>query len=146
MRTSITLLLLALSLVSCSSSERGSRRCKKDTDCKGDRVCVDGSCQTPAAKPVTPASPPQAQPAGQPAHPPAAGAKIATVIPPPQNRNGVVRDQPSLNAGKVMELPRGTQVTILQSSADGMWRRVRWNVNGAVGEGWIHRDVLSEGS
>lgn len=143
MRFSTTILasLLALTLVSCGSSRSGGRRCKKDTDCKGDRICVDGSCETPSApatKPVTPASPQPAQPASN--------AKVATVIPPPQNRNAVVRAEPSLNATKVTELPRGTHVTVLQNSADGMWRRVRWNVSGAVGEGWIHRDVLSEGS
>ena len=34
-------------IVFCSSSAVG--QCTKDTDCKGDRICVDGECVSPAA-------------------------------------------------------------------------------------------------
>ena len=133
-------MLIALAVASCCGGG-SSKSCSKDTDCKGNRVCVDGTCEKPAAPPAPVAArpPPQQQ---RPA--PANNARVATVIPPPQNRNGVVRSTPSFSAMKVAELPRGTQVTVLQYSADRLWRHVRWNVNGAVGEGWIHQDVLAE--
>ncbi len=36
------------------SSLGSSAGCSKDTDCKGDRVCVQGQCADPLAKPVAP--------------------------------------------------------------------------------------------
>ncbi|HVY31494.1 MAG TPA: hypothetical protein VHB79_33300 [Polyangiaceae bacterium] len=58
---------------------RAQAQCKKDTDCKGDRVCEDGRCAaprpplaTPAAAPVeTPATAPAGTLATPPAAPPA---------------------------------------------------------------------------
>lgn len=43
--------LAALALCSCNPSGGRVTACGKDSDCKGDRVCVGGECQTPATTP-----------------------------------------------------------------------------------------------
>lgn len=119
--------------------------CARDTDCKGDRVCVSGVCQesangapaavakkegSKAAIGDAPAKAPDAVPGG-------------LMVNPPSNFNrGVVRVAPSPTAAQVASLDRGTALTSNESSADGQWKKVRWTVNGG-GEGWMHRDVVS---
>lgn len=56
-------------------------QCSKDTDCKGDRVCVDGSCVDPAGLSATPA--------------PAA----VQAAPPPVSVSGLAKSGWSLGAG-----------------------------------------------
>jgi hypothetical protein len=62
--------------------------CSKDTDCKGDRVCINGACVDPSAPGQPP--PPEPLPPGavppvevQPLPPPQAGPPPAPVAPPP---------------------------------------------------------------
>ncbi len=61
--------------------------CKKDTDCKGDRVCQDGRCVAPAQpSEIPPPPPPAALPTPPPAPPPAPPpdpAPAALPSPPP---------------------------------------------------------------
>jgi hypothetical protein len=49
--------LLVASFVLLSAA-KASAQCTKDTDCKGDRVCEDGKCTSPAALPPAPPPPP----------------------------------------------------------------------------------------
>jgi hypothetical protein len=42
----------AATLAGCGKADKASTGCKTDNDCKGDRVCVAGSCADPAAKGV----------------------------------------------------------------------------------------------
>lgn len=63
--------LLVASLVLFSAA-KASAQCTKDTDCKGDRVCEDGKCTSPAALPPAPPPPPGSSaetPAAAPAGP-----------------------------------------------------------------------------
>jgi hypothetical protein len=63
----------ALALTALFTGEAAAQ-CTKDTDCKGDRICQDGSCVAvaPAPAPVPPPAPPPAPPPvpAQPAPPP----------------------------------------------------------------------------
>ena len=73
MRTSIVIIALAATLTATAAEAQ----CTKDTDCKGDRICMKGSCLAPNAAPTpVPASPgaPAAAPSttGQSAQPAAA--------------------------------------------------------------------------
>jgi hypothetical protein len=129
-------LLLGLALVACRNAQGSG--CKSDADCKGSRVCIDNTCQDPAGSAPQATPPPAAQTAGNRLE------TTAAVSPPAQNERGIVRVSPAFNAAKVTELLRGTVVTIVESSSDGLWRRVRWSEGGG-GEGWMHQDVLSEG-
>lgn len=47
-------LVVTVTLASASSA---FAQCTKDTDCKGDRVCVNGTCSDPSTKPARPAEP-----------------------------------------------------------------------------------------
>ncbi len=62
-------LLCSLALAS-TTAEAG---CEKDTDCKGDRICVDSACADPAPAEPRPAQDP----------PPVDGAEEANLVPPP---------------------------------------------------------------
>ena len=46
---------LAPSFSSSSPGRTSGAGCSKDTDCKGDRVCVRGQCADPPVRPATPA-------------------------------------------------------------------------------------------
>jgi hypothetical protein len=57
MRQKITaILLLVLGIAAPGSTVYGAppkgdskpKKCAKDTDCKGDRICVEGACKPPA--------------------------------------------------------------------------------------------------
>jgi hypothetical protein len=124
-------ILLAAWLGGCCGG--GSKKCDRDTDCKGKRICVDGACESPKKSAPSP---------GAAAPRPASGQSgvMATVEPPPSNRNGVVRAAPAVSADKVTELPRGFVVSVVARSPDGLWRKVQWQ----GGEGWMHQDVLIE--
>jgi hypothetical protein len=45
-------LVLVTLLVATFSPALARAQCTKDTDCKGDRICVDGACASPAASPA----------------------------------------------------------------------------------------------
>ena len=128
------LISAALLLSGCCSGQDSS--CDKDTDCKGDRVCVRGKCRSSkrGGAPANNAAPAANTPA------PAANQRMATVVPPVGRRHGIVRTQPSFNAPEIIQLARGTVVTVLATSPDRGWRHIRWS----NGEGWIHHDVLAE--
>ncbi|MCC6808329.1 MAG: hypothetical protein IT381_12975 [Deltaproteobacteria bacterium] len=34
----------------CTFAETARAQCTKDNECKGERICVDGKCQDPAAQ------------------------------------------------------------------------------------------------
>jgi hypothetical protein len=133
MRATI-LALVSASLLLSACCGGGDKSCDKDTDCKGSRVCVDGQCRS-GGKRNAPANNPA--PA---ANNPAPRQWVATVAPPAGRRHGIVRMQPSFNSPEVVQLARGTVVTVLGVSVDRGWRHIRWS----NGDGWIHHDVLVE--
>lgn len=49
----------SLSLVACAQPSASATGCTKDTDCKGDRICLSGQCVSPAG--ITPAQSAQIQ-------------------------------------------------------------------------------------
>lgn len=57
--------------------------CSKDTDCKGDRICVQAQCVNPTAKPPAPAPTPETTAPPPPPAPPAPPAATAEPAPPP---------------------------------------------------------------
>lgn len=61
---------IALFLLTLGLAYPAAAQCTKDTDCKGDRVCVDGKCQDPAPPAPAP-TPPPATPAPKKAEAPA---------------------------------------------------------------------------
>jgi hypothetical protein len=124
--------------------------CVKDTDCKGDRVCVRGECKAvpvPAPATAAPAAPSGSlAPAASSA--PAPAAERAVVKVPPGHSNGVAKDAPGAKGKQIALVPAGTPVQILRRSEDGMWVFVRWPsaLPGGVSEGWMHRDLLDRSS
>lgn len=46
----------ALLALACGADSGGGAPCGTDTDCKGDRVCIDGSCQNPIGSGQQPSS------------------------------------------------------------------------------------------
>lgn len=68
---------LCLSLVALTA-RHAFAGCSKDTDCKGDRICVAGACTAPSA---TPATTPASAPAAAPTPPPAAPAAVTLTEP-----------------------------------------------------------------
>lgn len=65
--------------------DRAGDGCDKDTDCKGDRVCQDGTCKEPAPKQAAlpPPAPPPPPAAPAPAPPPAAPVPLPPPLQPP---------------------------------------------------------------
>jgi|GEM_PF-2057157 len=61
---------IALGLAACAAAEAPvpvlpaaqAGQCHKDSDCKGDRICEQGSCTAPPPQPVEPQAPPAAAP------------------------------------------------------------------------------------
>jgi len=101
--------------------------CAKDSDCKGDRVCVAGECTDPHAASFKPNE------LGQ--------GRTGTVAPPAAFKHAIVRASPALNAPEVAQLPTGTQVDLVDTSPDTRWFQIRC---AALGNrtAWIHRDVV----
>jgi hypothetical protein len=61
-----------VALILCGIAAPAAAQCTRDTDCKGSRICVDGKCQDPQAKPSTPPPPPSREDAPPPPPPPGA--------------------------------------------------------------------------
>lgn len=101
--------------------------CGKDSDCKGERTCVQGECVEPAAG---------GQQLGI-----IQAAKTGTVTPPAAFKHAIVRARPALDAAEVAQLPTGTKVDVVDTSADTRWFQIRC---AALGDrtAWIHRDVV----
>lgn len=150
-------LALAFSMVAIACSGGGSR-CKSDRDCKGSRICQNGDCTEPASAPQTPAPQPEQpgaspqQPAAPQPQPPAAPAgpngqlvappSDACVTPPPQNRNGILRSDPSLDAAEIVQVPRGTPIQVVGES--GLFYRVILPNSGH--RGWMNRNAITLGA
>lgn len=154
-------LVLALALGTLSMACSGGSRCKSDGDCKGSRICQKGECMEPASATPTPAPQPQQpgaapqQPGAappQPPQPPAAPAgpqgqlvappSDACVTPPPQNRNGILRAAPSLDAAEVVQVPRGTPIQVVGES--GLFYSVILPNTGH--RGWMNRNAITLGA
>lgn len=146
------LLTCCVLMVGCSS--KGSR-CKSDGDCKGSRICESGECTEPAsgtpapegkAAPPQPGAapapqPPAAAPGGQAAAPAGGDPTVACVTPPPQNRNGVLRTGPSLDAQEIAQVPRGTDLKVIGES--GLFYQVLLPSSGH--RGWMNRNAVTYG-
>lgn len=98
MRTPLFLLAVSAALVTgcCRMFDSGEEGCQKDTDCKGDRVCLQGQCSDPP--PGGNAAPPQGRP------PPAAVNPEPEPQPQPAPRP-IARPQPAACSGE--ETPCG---------------------------------------
>ena len=116
------------------TSEAAAPGCQKDTDCKGARVCVNGTCQTPAQRPQAPPPPPPPKPAPPP--PPAypdpntvayGPDGLPAVIPPPGSSPPTITEWNAVTR----------EITVRGSSALGCdtkmireWLRVSCTLNG----------------
>lgn len=85
----VALIATALSTAGCFKKRLGDG-CQKDTDCKGDRVCIADACQEPVVKdkpPVVEPTPASPHPGSQPAQNPNVMASdgLPVVIPPPSS-------------------------------------------------------------
>lgn len=133
--------------------------CQKDSDCKGDRVCVEGTCQDP------PGAGAAAQPAQQPAAQPAPGCWVhedcgagsceesGTCRPLAGNDSiwfGVVHHgatllaEPRIGAQEVGSVPRDETVSVIRPSADNQWRLVRWQKGGRKLGGWTSASAIED--
>ncbi len=101
----------ALALAAVCAAAPAHAQCSKDTDCKGDRVCIAGQCADvvraqPAAPPPVPAAQPQPPPVyvqpqpPPPPMPPPAPVYVAPPAPPPpapgQPVNVIVNNNPPM--------------------------------------------------
>lgn len=151
----VAALVVCLGAWSCSDS----KECGSDSDCKGARICQQGACVDSGAPPEQKAGPVQQPPAqGAPggvaplppgAYPvappppaaPPADPNAGCVTPPPQNRNGILRSGPSLDAPEVVQVPRGYGLTILQQS--GIFYEVTVPQTGH--RGWMNINAVTRG-
>jgi hypothetical protein len=126
-RSSTLLVALVLLLPGAAGCARLGG-CGKDSDCKGERTCVQGECVSP--------TPIGGQQLGI-----IQAAKTGTVTPPPAFKHAIVRASPALDAPEVAQLPTGTKVDLVDTSADTRWFQIRC---AALGDrtAWIHRDVI----
>ena len=101
-----TLFGMVLVFALCALPLAAHAGCDKDTDCKGDRICVNGQCVTPAAAPVIAPQPPPPPPRRAPAAQPQ-----PQDVPPPQQYAPSDQEPPQPEAGppaprRVRQQPR----------------------------------------
>lgn len=154
-------LSMAASLAGCcgmlSSGDDDGGGCQKDSDCKGDRVCVNGACQDPAGA--------AAQPVPQPAPQAGAGCWVhedcgagnceeSGACRPLRANDSVwfgqvhygatLLAQPRIGAQEIGSVPRDATVSVLRASQDNQWRLVRWkNGNQRLG-GWTSASAVED--
>lgn len=134
----VVAILVMLALPGCRLATDAPSGCTRDSDCKGERVCSDGTCTAPGAP-----SPPSRSPA-----PPMQGSGASTervrIQPPAGIARAIARSGPALDASEVGRVPAGEEVQVIEKTNDGRWFRVRHSALAAQ-NGWIHRDVLVVG-
>ncbi len=110
-------------------SPSGQPPCVSASDCGDADTCDQGAC-SPSPVRVSDPKP----------------VVVGTIVPPPENRHGIVREAPNLDASKVAELPGGTVVQIVEVSDDGLWGLIQWTTASGVRQGWAHRDIFAVGA
>lgn len=132
--------------------------CTKDSDCKGDRICVSGVCADAKKEPAAqaPAAPTVPAPAGAPpssatAHIPPAncgverGDRFGFLNPPPGKEHAIARADARFDAAEVGRLPWGTEVKVLEPQPVNGWFKIWCFPEFGKKEAWIHKDVLKLG-
>ena len=93
-------LILVTALLCAAWPLRAAAQCSKDTDCKGERICVKGECVSPGA-----ASTPVPQPPPTVAPPPAVAPPLPVVPPPATVTHPPRRELLAAHGGPLIDRP-----------------------------------------
>lgn len=114
---SIIVAVVLLGLSGCDNGGAAATACSKDTDCKGERVCVHGACEEPGAVKTSPAKPAQDPTAATPA--PAS---------PPADRAVTTPEQQSYPMASIKTIPDGCSQAhaVLATAPDSVGSAYEW--------------------